>query len=114
MPPPRTPVQLLAEIHSMYTASIHVPDFRSWLEINLFPPYGSSVRIREFHSMIVAAIKRDDTELITDLLRYGLPISHLYLEEAIKSKAKDTLEAFFINGWNINQPTGDLSPPLLA
>ncbi|KAJ5814871.1 Ankyrin repeat protein [Penicillium riverlandense] len=61
--------------------------------------------------MMVEAIKRDDTDLIMEFLGYGLPISRLYLEEAIKSKAKDTLEAFFINGWNINQPTGDLSTP---
>jgi hypothetical protein len=64
--------------------------------------------------MIVEAIKRDDAELITELLCYGLPISYLYLEEAVKLKAKNILEAFFTNGWDINQPMGDLSPPLLV
>lgn len=87
---------------------------QSWLEFDLSHPYEPSARIRDFHSMIIEAIKRDDTELITELLGYGLPISRLYLEEAIKSKAKNTLEVFFINGWDINQPTGDLSPPILV
>jgi hypothetical protein len=63
---------------------------------------------------MIEAIKRDDVQFIKELLDRGLPMDPLYALEAVNAKAKDALEVFLKNGWNINQPMSELKPPVLG
>jgi hypothetical protein len=70
--------------------------------------------ICELSGIMIEAVKRNRTQFIKELLRRGMPVDPLYAFEAIKVKAKDALEAFLDNGWDINQPISELKPPLLG
>ncbi|KAI2787646.1 hypothetical protein POX_f08020 [Penicillium oxalicum] len=59
-------------------------------------------------------IKRDNVQFIKELLDRGLHMDTLYTLEAVNAQAKDILEVFLKNGWNINQPISELKPPLLG
>ena len=63
---------------------------------------------------MIEAIKRDNVQFIKELLDRGLHMDTLYTLEAVNAQAKDILEVFLKNGWNINQPISELKPPLLG
>ena len=46
--------------------------------------------------------------------RRNLPMSPIYVLEAVKAKAKDILTTFFTNAWDINKPMGAMEPPILT
>ncbi|CAG8933220.1 unnamed protein product [Penicillium salamii] len=70
--------------------------------------------IRHFYQVMLDAIKSNKVYLVKELLRCKMPVSPIYVLEAVKAKAKDILTAFFENGWDINTPMSGMDPPILA
>lgn len=69
--------------------------------------------IRHLYGAILDAIWSNKVYLVEELLRHRMPISRLYVVEAVKAKAKEVLTIFFNNGWDINKPMCRFSPPSL-
>lgn len=63
--------------------------------------------------VMVQAIKLGRTCFVKELLRRGLPLSPLYVYEALKADAKGILGSLLENGWDINQPMCLMHPPIL-
>ncbi|KAJ5374658.1 hypothetical protein N7517_006664 [Penicillium concentricum] len=70
--------------------------------------------IRHFYEVMLGAIRSNKVYLVKELLRYKIPVSPIYILEAVKVKAKDILIAFFDNGWDINTPMSGIDPPILT
>ncbi|CAG7937607.1 unnamed protein product [Penicillium salamii] len=68
----------------------------------------------DLSAIMIEAIKLNRLQFIRELLHRGLPMDSLYAIEAIKLKAKDAIEVFLDNGWDINQPMSELKPPVLG
>lgn len=64
--------------------------------------------------VMVQAIKLGRTCFVKELLCRGLPLSPIYVYEALKVRAKDILGSLLENGWDINQPMGLMLPPILG
>ncbi|KAJ6084466.1 Ankyrin repeat protein [Penicillium sp. IBT 16267x] len=102
---------LLQELHA-FCDSGDIQKFREILDSSRSFPDGFD--ICDLSGIMIEATKRNSTPFIKELLRRGMPVDPLYAFEAIKVKAKDALEAFLNNGWDINQPMSELKPPLLG
>jgi hypothetical protein len=63
---------------------------------------------------MIDAVKSNKICLVKELLRRNLPMSPIYVLEAVKAKAKDILSTFFTNAWDINKPMGGMDPPVLT
>jgi hypothetical protein len=70
--------------------------------------------IRHLYETMLDAIRSNKVYLVKELLRCKMPVSPIYVLEAVKAKAKDILTAFFDNGWDINTPMSGMDPPILA
>ncbi|KAJ5521362.1 hypothetical protein N7527_005477, partial [Penicillium freii] len=57
----------------------------------------NSCDIRHFYEVIIDTIRSNKVYLVKELLRYNIPISSIYILEAIRGKAKDILTVFFDN-----------------
>ena len=53
---------------------------------------------------MVDALKSNKIYLVKELLRRNLPVSPIYVLEAVKAKVKDILASFFITSWDFNKP----------
>jgi hypothetical protein len=62
--------------------------------------------VRHLSGLMIDAIKSNKNFLVEELLRRNLPMSPIYVLEAVKAKAKDILTTFFTNAWDINKPMG--------
>ncbi|KAJ5236044.1 hypothetical protein N7489_006135 [Penicillium chrysogenum] len=69
--------------------------------------------IRHLYQVMIDAIRSNKVYLVKELLRCEMPISSIYVREAVKGKAKDILTVFFDNGWDINTPMSGMSPLFL-
>ncbi|KAJ5431315.1 hypothetical protein N7445_009047 [Penicillium cf. griseofulvum] len=70
--------------------------------------------IHHFYRAMVDAIRSNRACLVKELLRCKIPISRIYILEAIMAKAKDILTVFFDSGWDINKPLSIMEPPMLV
>lgn len=70
--------------------------------------------IRHLAGGMVDAIRSNNVYLVKELLRRKLPISPVYVFEAVNAKAKDILTTFFDSGWDINKPMSGMDPPILT
>ncbi|KAJ5365410.1 hypothetical protein N7517_008296 [Penicillium concentricum] len=70
--------------------------------------------IQELGSVMMEAIKQDNTQFILGLLRHGFEIHSYFTSEATIQKAKGALECFIQRGWDINEPASDVKPPVLG
>ncbi|KAJ5157095.1 Ankyrin repeat protein [Penicillium canariense] len=109
--PTRTPLVTLDTLHASCVSG-DIQKFREILDSQSSSPEGFD--IGDFYAIMIAAIERDDAQVIKELLDRGLPMDPLYALEAVKVKGKDALKAFPQNGWDINQPTSELKPPVLG
>lgn len=107
--PIRSPIEVIENLRSVY-AEKHVEKFRDLLD-----SLHSDIRfdIHDLDTIMVDAIRQDDTHFTMELLSHGLPLAPDYALEAAKSKAKKVLEIFFEKGWDINNPISEAQPPLL-
>ncbi|OJJ45475.1 hypothetical protein ASPZODRAFT_17692 [Penicilliopsis zonata CBS 506.65] len=109
--PARTLPATLEQLHA-FCANGDYQKFREILDLASSSP--GDFDICDFNAVMIEAIKRDDAQLIKELLDRGLPIDPLYALEAIKVKGKNALDIFLQNGWDINQPLSELKPPVLG
>lgn len=70
--------------------------------------------IRNLSEVMVYAVRLNKVCLVQELLRRKLPMSPIYVFEAVKARAKDVLESFFHNGWDINKPMSRMDPPIIT
>ncbi|KAJ5135080.1 uncharacterized protein N7515_004358 [Penicillium bovifimosum] len=74
--------------------------------------------INDYSEVMIDAIRSRKMYLVKALLRCNMPVSSIYVLEAVKNVSKDTLTpfltAFFENGWDINAPISGRDPPVLA
>lgn len=76
---------------------------------------GENFRLQDLGCAFMAeAIMRDCSPFISEILYRGIPFHWSYAREAIKSKARDSLDLFLERGWEINKPLNEFDPPLLA
>ncbi|KAJ5494929.1 hypothetical protein N7539_000045 [Penicillium diatomitis] len=109
--PTRTPPATLEVLRASCVRG-DIQKFREILESQSSSSEGFD--ICDFYAIMIEAIKRDDVQFIKELLVRGLPMDPLYALEAVNANAKDALEVFLKNGWNINQPMSELKPPVLG
>ena len=69
--------------------------------------------IVDLHDVMMLAIQHDRVEFVSILLFHGLPIDASYTQKATVCKAKGVLECLIKAGWDINEPVGTLTPPVL-
>jgi len=101
--PIRSPIEVIENLRSVY-AEKHVEKFRDLLDsLHLDIPFD----IHDLDTIMVDAIRWDDTYFTMELLSHGLPLAPDYALEAAKSKAKKVLEIFFEHGWDINNPVSE-------
>lgn len=70
--------------------------------------------IAELGDVMMEAIKYDRVGFVSKLLSHGFPIQPCYTLEATVRKAKSVLGCFIEAGWDINEPVGDVKPPVLG
>lgn len=70
--------------------------------------------IRYLYQAMQDAVWMHRETLVKELLRCKMPISSTYVETAAQAKAKNILTIFFDNGWDINTPLDEMTPPVLA
>ena len=73
-----------------------------------------SFGIHDLVPVMSEAVKHNFSEVVSELMRRGLPMHYTYVLEAIQHRSKDVLGVFLQNGWNINEPISELDPPALA
>ncbi|CAG8394471.1 unnamed protein product [Penicillium salamii] len=67
--------------------------------------------ISHFYEVMVDAVRSNKVYLVKELLRCKMPVSLIYVLEAVKAKAKDILAVIFENRWDINMPMSGMDPP---
>ncbi|CEJ60620.1 hypothetical protein PMG11_09189 [Penicillium brasilianum] len=70
--------------------------------------------IEELGEVMMEAIKLDNARFVSKLLFYGFPIQPCYALEATLRKAKGALTCYIEAGWDINEPVGEIKPPVLG
>ncbi|KAJ5453898.1 uncharacterized protein N7458_004854 [Penicillium daleae] len=70
--------------------------------------------IHDLDTIMMDAIRNNDTQFTLELLSQGLSLLPDYALEATKWKAKNVLELFFEKGWDINKAISEAQPPLLS
>lgn len=73
-----------------------------------------SFAIEELGEVMMEAIKQDNAGFVSTLLSHGFPIQPCYTLEATLHKAKGALACYIEEGWDINEPVGQIRPPVLG
>ncbi|KAJ5967146.1 hypothetical protein N7501_003394 [Penicillium viridicatum] len=106
--PPSIPANTLLLVHQV--PELSEQQLREFLDRSV----RDGCDIRHFYEVMIDAIRSNKVYLVKELLRCNIPISSIYVLEAVRGKAKDILTAFFDNSWDINAPMGGMDPPILA
>jgi hypothetical protein len=107
--PIRSPIELIKNLRSVY-AQKQVEIFRDMLDSLIS---NDKFDIHDLDTIMMDAIRNNDTQFTLELLSHGLPLLPDYALEATKWKAKNFFELFFEKGWDINKPISQAQPPLL-
>ncbi|KAJ5454906.1 hypothetical protein N7530_012675 [Penicillium desertorum] len=107
--PPPVPRQMLSLIHRLEEL-----DDDQQLRQLLDHSFSDDWDVRHLSGVMIDAIRSNKIWLVQELLRRNLPMSPIYVLEAVKAKAKDILSTFFAKAWDINKPMGRMDPPLLT
>lgn len=107
--PIRSPVEIITNLRSVYDQK-QVEMFRDILDSLAS---NDKFDIRDLDTIMIDAIRNNDTQFTVELLSHGLPLFPDYALEATKWKAKNVLELFFDKGWDINEPISEAQPPVL-
>lgn len=109
---PQMPIQTLQELGQSCIQG-DFERFRTSLDGSYIGSGSYDSNTFDLSGVMVQAIKLGRTCFVKELLRHGLPILPVYVYEAVKTNAKDVLESFLENGWDINQQMGPMHPPIL-
>ncbi|CAG8885948.1 unnamed protein product [Penicillium egyptiacum] len=83
--------------------------FQEMLQSQLSSTRSTSFGIRDLYEIMIEAIGRDEIQFIKALFCHSLPMNQLHALHATEAKAKNALQIFLDNGWDINQPMGELN-----
>ena len=110
--PPPTSNQIPSLIHHIQELGIedNEQQLRDFFDRTLSDDHN----VRQFSGVMSYAIWSNKVRLVEELLRRKMPLSPLYVVEAVKARAKGVLEKFFHHGWDINRQMGEMEPPVLA
>ncbi|KAJ6111131.1 hypothetical protein N7486_003366 [Penicillium sp. IBT 16267x] len=88
--------------------------FQETIDQLVSSPQTEAFTIVELGDVMMEAIKQDSVGFVLKLLSHGFPIQPCYTLEATLHKAKGVLGSFIEAGWDINEPVGDIKPPVLS
>lgn len=108
--PPPIPNQMLSLAHHIQDIDDDEHQLQDFLDHKLSDDHD----IRHLFGAMSYAICLNKVCITKELLRRGLPMSPIYVFEAVKARAKGVLEIFFDNGWDINRPMSQMEPPILT
>lgn len=106
---PSIPTQTLSAVHHMH----HLEDEQQLREC-LDRTLAADNNVHHLADLMSHAISSNKVFLVKELLRRKMPLTSWYVHKALEAKAKDILEIFFDNGWDINQPMSTMNPPILG
>lgn len=107
--PPPIPKQMRSFVHRLRELDDE-QQLRELLDNSL----SDDCEVRHLSGLMIDAIRSNKNFLVEELLRRNLPMSPIYVLEAVKAKAKDILTTFFTKAWDINKPMGRMDPPILT
>lgn len=108
--PPSVPCHTSKQMIEEMKAACTSKDARRFRELLSAIPQDD---IRDLDPVIMAAVRYQCPEIVSDLVRRGFPVHSDHVLEAIKYKSKDILSVFWRNGWGINEPVSELKPSVL-
>lgn len=88
--------------------------FQEMIKLLLASAKPGDFAIEELGEVMMEAIKQDNAGFVSTLLSHGFPIQPCYTLEATLHKAKGALACYIKEGWNINEPVGEIRPPVLG
>ncbi|KAJ6190245.1 Ankyrin repeat protein, partial [Penicillium mononematosum] len=101
--PTRTSKEILEKLRAFYENG-NIFAFQGMLQSQLSSNRSTSFDICDLYEIMIEAIERDEIQFVKELFRHHLPMDQLYALRATEMKAKNTLQVFLDNGWDINQP----------
>lgn len=104
------PNQMLSLDHHIQDIDYDKRQLQDFLDHTLSDDYN----IHHLSGAMSYAVWSNKVCITKELLHCGLPESPIYVFEAVKVRAKDVLEIFFDNGWDINRPMSQMEPPILT
>lgn len=110
--PQHTPTETVENLRSLCIDD-DLQTFQETLEMLLANSKPGAFAIEELGEVMMEAIKRDNARFVSKLLLCGFPIQPCYALEATLHKAKGALGCYMEAGWDINDPIGDIKPPVL-
>lgn len=109
--PHRTPGNTVEELLFLCTVN-DLESFEDQITQLLMQP--ESFAIEELGDVMIEAIKKDNAAFASRLLHHGFPINAYYTTAAISYKSKGVLMAYIKAGWDVNEPTSEIAPPVLG
>ena len=64
--------------------------------------------------IVQRCIRDNNIPLILNLLRDGFHVSTSIARQAVEYRARDIIQVFLDNGWDINDPVSETEPPVLG
>lgn len=110
--PPPIPNQMFSLVY--HIQALGIDDDEQQLQDFLDHILSDDYDVRHLSGVMSYAIWSNKVCIMKELLCRGLPMSPIYVFEAVKARAKDILEIFFHNGWDINRPMSEMEPPILT
>lgn len=111
--PRQTPTQTIKSLRSLCINN-DLQRFRETMDLLLAIPKPEGFAIEELGEVMMEAIKQDNAEFVSKLLSHGFPIQPCYTLEATLRKAKGVLGCYIKAGWDLNEPVGEIKPPVLG
>ena len=88
--------------------------FQETIKLLLASAKPGDFAIEELGEVMMEAIGHDKVGFVSTLLSHGFPIQTCYALEATLYKAKGVLSCYIKEGWDINEPVGQIKPPVLG
>jgi hypothetical protein len=107
--PPPIPKQMRSFVHRLQEL-----DDEQHLRELLDNGLSDDCEVRHLSGLMIDAIRSNKNFLVEELLCRNLPMSPIYVLEAVKAKAKDILTTFVTNAWDINKPMRRMVPTILT
>ncbi|RHZ70278.1 hypothetical protein CDV55_100258 [Aspergillus turcosus] len=111
--PRQTPTETIENLCSL-CINDDLQTFQNTIKLLLARPKPEGFAIEELGKVMMEAIKQDNSGFVSTLLSHGFPIQPCYTLEATLHKAKGALACYIKEGWDINEPVGDIKPPVLG
>lgn len=101
------------QVYDQLKAAVSADDWDAF-DLLLYSGPNGLYDIDELYLLMFEAIKENSVKIVEKLLSYGMTMRYTFVLDAIQAKAKDSLDIFLQNGWDINRPLSETEPTLLA